>query len=438
MDRFVLKENKHDKWGERTLCGDIKIEIQTFSEETSFHGVKYICGRNLKLMRRCVWFLSVFTLIISLLYLLSSSLQKYYRYESSVSMSVNIAENLTFPSITFCSDALTVNQNSVKYHYNDSIARVIEKEYLNAVYLRTLNETTMSSEMLQFMKSSIAFDTFYKIRNQSITKCVIPNMPVCENVISPTYIHHLDELCQTFLSHDFITRNGLASAVKANQEHSLVLKIATKGMQYGIAVQVHHPYVTPDILTNNYKLSPGTLAYMGLDAVTTQHLGSPYSKVNCLTDSEAKLHINDTLPNKPYTDVNCLSKCVEDLWFNTCNCTINTYGSWCTLYEYYKCKPLINFDLCKACAPKCDSISYNVRLSTMSYGEPDTIAIVVSFSTMKYTITRQIPSLEFEQLFSNFGGLIGLFIGGSILSFFECIDLFFKILFKKLSAVGRL
>ena len=57
------------------------------------------------------------------------------------------------------------------------------------------------------------------------------------------------------------------------------------------------------------------------------------------------------------------------------------------------------------------------------------IAFNVFYKNLEYTRITEIPKLERVDLVANIGGLLGLFIGLSFLSFGELIEIFFEINF---------
>ena len=56
-------------------------------------------------------------------------------------------------------------------------------------------------------------------------------------------------------------------------------------------------------------------------------------------------------------------------------------------------------------------------------------SITVFYPELKYTLIEQKPKSEMADLVSSIGGLLGLFVGVSFLSFIEIFELIFEILF---------
>jgi len=54
--------------------------------------------------------------------------------------------------------------------------------------------------------------------------------------------------------------------------------------------------------------------------------------------------------------------------------------------------------------------------------------VYIYYPDFYYTSITEQPKTTFDQLISNIGGLLGLFIGGSIMSFFEIFELLISVL----------
>ena len=116
--------------------------------------------------------------------------------------------------------------------------------------------------------------------------------------------------------------------------------------------------------------------------------------------------------------------------------------------DYSKC-----FDLCPF---ECNQITYDLTISTTDYPSRNTFtsvytsfgnelsellgtsnisdvtydmfkasfaAVFIYFDELKYTNIEQQPTLELVDVIANIGGTLGLFIGISLLSIIECIEL---------------
>jgi hypothetical protein len=114
-------------------------------------------------------------------------------------------------------------------------------------------------------------------------------------------------------------------------------------------------------------------------------------------------------------------------------------------------------ELCSSCPLECNSIEYSIETITskfpsLSYAlelmnnpkikskypigynitledlRESMVQFSVFYTDFHYTYITQIPKFQLVDLVSNFGGLLGLFVGMSFLSFGELIEIFVEVL----------
>ncbi len=67
---------------------------------------------------------------------------------------------------------------------------------------------------------------------------------------------------------------------------------------------------------------------------------------------------------------------------------------------------------------------------TETASKHDTLKFKVYFKELKYTLMSQQPQMELSNLISNTGGILGLFLGISFLSFIELVELAIIIMYS--------
>lgn len=235
-----------------------------------------------------------------------------------------------------------------------------------------------------------------------------------------------------------------------------------------------HNYSSPpyDIQDGGYWVRPGSWNYFEVERIFTTQLEEPYN--NCLKNVSL-FKMNKTLIDKmlksklAYSQTDCLRLCSNLLVLEESNCGCNsslenfekncvsldvqfgqsTDTAKCCL-EFLKEFPK-NFLLTKCykyCPSECDSLSYNIKVSTEplpdngniskffkneypylqrynTYQEVNRhfIAVRVFYKDLKYTLISQAPKTETFNFVSNIGGLFGLFLGLSFLSFIEILEI---------------
>ena len=69
------------------------------------------------------------------------------------------------------------------------------------------------------------------------------------------------------------------------------------------------------------------------------------------------------------------------------------------------------------------------KIETIDEARKNMLLVNIYYSDISYTYISESPYWTWTSLFSNFGGQLGLFIGMSVLSFIEFIDLIFQLIF---------
>jgi hypothetical protein len=222
------------------------------------------------------------------------------------------------------------------------------------------------------------------------------------------------------------------------------------------------------------KLSPGTWTELIIKRVFTNRLGEPYN--NCVKDLsnlnlfESKfVHHILIKTNISYRQVDCFDLCMAQNILDKCNISQSLGFVWeinprdseldCTRRErenflntdiYSKCTPL--------CPKECDSIDYDIEVMTSKYPTEEyakvllndpkimklysdynrsitindlresMVQLSVYYMSFEYTEISQTVKISLIDSVSNFGGLLGLFIGASFLTFGEFIEIIVELL----------
>ena len=234
------------------------------------------------------------------------------------------------------------------------------------------------------------------------------------------------------------------------------------------------------------KLSPGTWTELIIKRVFTNRLGEPYN--NCVKDlsnlnlveSKFVQHIL-IKTNISYRQVDCFDLCMAQHILDKCNISQSLGFMWeihsgtkinCTRKErenflnsdiYAKCTPL--------CPKECDSIDYNIEVMTSKYPTDEYAKVLLNdskimklysdynrsitindlresmvqfsvyYMSFEYTEISQTEKISLIDNVSNFGGLLGLFIGASFLTFGEFIEIIVELLiiiFEKKSFIKNI
>lgn len=259
------------------------------------------------------------------------------------------------------------------------------------------------------------------------------------------------KLCYRFNSGK---NSPLQSSTIGGMDDSLITQISTST---GLAIWVHNASSPPRRqFMNNHNgeinfASAGFTTHLVIEKTFDTKLGEPFN--SCLKNvddfTQNKTIINYMKNNnETYNRENCLELCFELIYLsnNECNCTNIALGKvWDNCFTgsfglnvnndcimntkkiFYK-KSIS--DLCSNYCPiECDSVTYTVSAKSVSENFKNISRIFVYYRSLKYTAISQQQSIYLSDLVSNIGGILGLFIGISFLSFIEIIEFLVECLF---------
>lgn len=210
------------------------------------------------------------------------------------------------------------------------------------------------------------------------------------------------------------------------------------------------------IISNDLILNSG-LTYIKIDRQYIERLPSPYSDCVKHDTKEYVSHLFQYFKknNKIYSREDCKDFCVEEQVKKACNCRGDLGNTTscvkdentlrCIIDALSKQNSEIQREKCdKYCPKECDSMTYEIDQNylgvapkqflkiynlTKEYND-DTYLIFIYYSDLNYVHLKELIKYCPFDLFSQIGGLLGLFIGIGLLSMVEIIDLFFHFSIK--------
>ena len=241
-----------------------------------------------------------------------------------------------------------------------------------------------------------------------------------------------------------------------------------------LLVNIHNESLLPYSMSNEgYWLKPGSLNNFQIERVFTERLDEPYS--DCIKDIN-RFNLNKTLVNfmrdseRIYTQTDCFYLCsyLFAIKENNCSChsDLTHFENDCVKQFNNHNKTMINcvnnylkefrdkfqYDKCPAYCPlECDSMSYSIipyfesypghgnisnyskkdnsleRFQTYEEVNKHLIVLTVYYKRLHYSLINQVPQTETFGFVSNIGGILGLFLGVSFLSFIEIIEVLAEI-----------
>ncbi|RNA06734.1 amiloride-sensitive sodium channel subunit [Brachionus plicatilis] len=239
----------------------------------------------------------------------------------------------------------------------------------------------------------------------------------------------------------------------------------------GIHLFIHNHSAVIFSEYDSINLSNGFEADIVVSQEHSYKLSKPYN--NCIKDPASIDSFQSDLYRKSielygrYQQKTCLIMCYHEYIKMECGCyfsdalgvssnsSCNTTMISCSknAYENFQnsAKSLECFDLCPN---ECETVSYNFKISQSNFPSPfyadlilsqqnysenlrsftgfemikqSVLAVNIYHDDISLTLISEIPAKDFFQLVSDIGGILGICVGMSALSFLEIFDLAFKI-----------
>ena len=250
---------------------------------------------------------------------------------------------------------------------------------------------------------------------------------------------------------------------------------------YGVHVYVHNKSSKPRY-EEGVDVSSGEKTHVVINRIFENNLEFPYT--NCISDQNKlnsfKFYRAITRSNRIYTQKECFDMCLQNEIIKSCNCSVPFFISEsknCDSITDTRCAidatdlffKELNIKCSHLCPRECETISYTLSTShsdfpSLSYGQflrnqtsvkerfknyqqnssrkdseilkeidmyefkTGIAAINIYYEDLKYTKISQIEEMNFPDLLSNLGGTLGLFVGFSVLSFVEILEVILHVM----------
>ncbi|KAJ8678553.1 hypothetical protein QAD02_014340 [Eretmocerus hayati] len=464
----------------------IKNQATDFCLATGLHGYKYIVQNNRTKTERFVWAgIVVISFICSLT--LMRIAYRYNTAHSTLTVIKSTHHgiwNYHYPAVTICNNNQISSRKVRDFVKNLELLGGLSREFVlkeMRLLVELLDPGVFENEI--HTNLTILQDIF-DANNHSVLGVMKMIQPDCTRLLksckwkgNSTPCHELfeesysrDGLCCSF--------NYLSSETRINKNNE-PRRLTACGYQtgltilvdpepndyysslfgsYGVKVMLHHPHNYPDRSTEFKYVGMGVQVFLGMSPEDTQSTpgvrGLPLKVRDCVFDNEKlpktlqSLQSNFTWTRYSYT--NCLNACRASTILYKCGC-IPYYMAQNAAYDTSWPGIEINsvdlthssIDLSNrpcGCLLDCTLARYPVDSTTgilsMSKFDDDqlfwrkvvenknTSLINVFFTDLVSIQYRRDVYYNWKNLFASFGGLLGLFVGFSIMSGFELVYFF--------------
>lgn len=299
--------------------------------------------------------------------------------------------------------------------------------------------------------------------NSFLKSCVFNNDNSCKLNPKNSFVSFIDArygLCYRFNSGKTMNGSDIDLFKTSIAGRSGGLQIEAYDVN-GLLLFIHNSSILPyqnenynNINGDSIFVSTGFSTDLIIEKVFTERLAEPYNQCVKTIDD---FHLNKTLyqlivdSNLTYSQQRCYKLCfdLDYITNNPCNCTNNvTIGNvWpkcftekekenlngCTFNYKAKFNKLSLADMCNHYCPlECDSAEFKVTYSfhlSETIPRNDTLKFKAYYKELKYIFIRQEEAMNLIDLISGIGGILGLFLGVSFLSFIEIFELIFELVY---------
>ncbi|XP_030836702.1 amiloride-sensitive sodium channel subunit beta [Strongylocentrotus purpuratus] len=406
-------------------------------------GMKYAFNSSEVKWRRLFWLLLILVAFCLLLYHVTNRAQYLATYPTSVDIYTNYTDVLTFPTVAFC------NYNA----YRHSMVAGTELEaFLNGIMFDSSFILNASSTYASFLDSVTMSDLFIEYGHRAEQSIINGRWRSSETLDHTNFTLKITDWGLCFVFNDADSGDPPLTVNRPGKEQGLELGLnveqyesfidSTARYSTGFQVLLYDYGTEPLITDQGFAIAPGTHTHVGVEVTETSNLEPPYG----LCQDKALKYFNN------YGYPECFIECRSDYFYNACGCKffalpMVTNDEECTVLDYFLCggehwEGFVKNHTCD-CPVPCHVRSYKPSISNTAYPSayvesrysslfsfPDGFMqdnfclISIFFKEISIQQVTQNVDYNFFSFLCDMGGSLGLWLGGSILTFFELLDLF--------------
>ncbi|ESO09380.1 hypothetical protein HELRODRAFT_168361 [Helobdella robusta] len=206
----------------------------------------------------------------------------------------------------------------------------------------------------------------------------------------------------------------------------------------GLRVVVHDPKRMPFPEDEGILVPPNALTHIGVTMIKTKKMNGVYGSCYEASDDNPIRTYYQRVFNYSYCEKGCYYTCLSKEIVKQCKCndiTLNVFHEFdmikpCSVksLQDIRCvnkvwQMYVNGSL--ACDPACPMKRFKKSFlnNTQNYGK-----LEVYLRDFSYKVVAESPNYEFQQFISDIGGILGLYIGFSLLTIVEYLEFLLDLL----------
>jgi hypothetical protein len=459
----------------------IKGRLEDWSKSLTAHGFSNIFLAKRKPIK-ILWILSLMSSIMYCIYNIYSEIRGYLKYDHSTHLETVVEMPTLFPTISICNINPFITKKS-----ENLIREIFNLEY--GINLTNYSLTPIELiEKLNYVNLKAKLNAYlpeYKDEHRKELGFSLEDI-----LIECNYNHnactHSDFVwfyslnygnCYRFNSgfNKIGDKQPIKRSVRPGSENGLSLVFFlgesenrfSSAWSTGLKIFVHNNTARPSIY-DGIEVKMATSTNIGVKRTFQLKLPKPYSECIDLDDYEGSV-IFESMKNSSYKyrQKDCFDLCLQKDIINVCKCydlnyerldnvsaCVNSSQLTCANEEYLKyTKDNMNKKCTMHCPLECDEITYDYTLSSSDYPtehvydilkgdihvsrvsnltyskfKERSLMVNIFYSQLNYLAITQVKKFQFMDLLASIGGLLGFFVGMSLLSFIELAEILMEII----------
>ncbi|XP_046561068.1 acid-sensing ion channel 1-like [Haliotis rubra] len=421
-----------------TSIRDLAIK---YAAKSTVHGLPSTVANSIYTGQRCFWFLMVFSMAASLSVVIGMQLKSYYEWPTVINIQETPMSAFDIPEVTIC------GQEPMAFTFYSDVwkDKVQDFRMMNlAVHTETLvlsnapgcNDTDQSGQCLLDKANSTE-------RTRLLTSSLdrggwnFPDSEFYKKVVTDMGV------CNTFKTSELLKVLEAKNVSLDSAEVPLDIVLAVKpsftwsfpGHRVGLQVTLHTKDETPFPRKKKVFVPVNTSCRIKYKKTIRRALTTPYKSFTgeqCI-DTEVPSFVNPLTRYSTYTEESCLAECFVNFTIAHCGCRYYLHPGdekMCSSKVTPRCMEESSGlfgqhnKRCNCTAP-CVETEFDSYLSSSEIVKPEYHMIhleLMSAAAVKTEIL-QVPVYSLETILGSIGGMIGLFMGFSLVSLMEFVEL---------------
>lgn len=451
---------------------------------TTAHGFGNVVRAN-NIILKIIWILFLIGFWVYCSYLIVLNIISFYQYETTTTLDIYHEVPTLFPTIDICNlnpyDGQEARMYMIRVLETKNITFNLDQG--PKMYTDVIIDQIKAKIEEDGNNNVISLWDFGFYMEQMLISCKFQGISCSDKNFTWYHNYHYGSCYRFNSGYDNNSKPvGLKSSTKAGQRDGLQLElyvgdpITQQQFTYksGVRVIIHNQTVIPFPEEDGLDAATGQETNIAITKTFVNRLPYPYSScVQTLTNSN--IHSNrviNLMKNKydlkQYDQKTCIKICQQLYIIQVCKCSDlsipyfdENQTKGCTNVDQVKCMQTANLqffnsdsvsDCYENCPIECNSVKYDTQVSisnyptqwysnlfnnwtnsttlfnqtpTFAFLQQTTLMLNVFYGELNYNVVEQIPAVTLDSLMAYIGGTFGLFLGTSILSLGEVLEIIF-------------